>query len=112
MNYQNFQPLYNANLYNAKLDLTWSDLRSHFVGSMTVHLPQNGMKSTTDQSNLSNLNMFVIHTFINWSIYLLPSSEKHALFLADEYHQSNMAVTVCTILQKDSIFHIKTEIYV
>jgi len=37
--------------------------------------------------------------------YLLPSSEKDAPFLVDEYHQSNMAVTFCAILQKDFIFH-------
>ena len=45
-------------------------------------------------------------------IYLLTSSEKHALFQADEYHQSNMAVTFCAILETDFIFHTNTEIYV
>jgi len=43
-------------------------------------------------------------------MYLLASSEKHALFLADEYHQSNIAVTFCTILQQDYIFPTNTEI--
>ena len=42
--------------------------------------------------------------------HLLPSSEKHALFLADEYHWSNMAVTFCTILHQHLIFHTNTEV--
>jgi len=33
-------------------------------------------------------------TFIYWSIYLLPSSEKHALFLAGEYHQSIIIILI------------------
>jgi len=40
---------------------------------------------------------------------MLPSSEKHAL-LAEEYYQSNIAVTFCTLLQKDFILHTNTGI--
>ena len=43
-----------------------------------------------------------------WSIYLPPSSEKHALLLANEYYQSNMAVNFCGNLY--FIFHTNTEL--
>jgi len=35
----------------------------------------------------------------------IGSSEKHALYLVDEYHQIKMALTFHAILQKDFIFH-------
>jgi len=61
--------------------------------------------------------MFSLQKQIHKQIHLhllvhifLPLSEKHALFLVDEYHQSNIAVTFCTFLWTDFIFHTNTEI--
>jgi len=64
------------------------------------------------RNNLIAFSQFVIQTIIctcaPMNVHLLvhicaPSSEKHALSLAEEYHQSNMAVTFCTIF-RDKIY--------
>ena len=59
---------------------------------------------TVDSSDDQYVHMH-LWMFIYCSMYLLSSSEKHALFLADEYYQSNITVTFWTILLKDFIFN-------
>jgi len=66
------------------------------------------------QRNIFTLTFISAHA--SMSVHLLVHIfstfiwKKHALFLADEYHQSNMAVTFCAILKKDYIFHSNAEV--
>ena len=51
--------------YHTKSDITWSDVRPEFMGSMIVHFPQYGMKSATDRSNFFLLPSLQIKNIVN-----------------------------------------------